>query len=59
MKTNDQRWRKLPHTSKQEEIMDQLHIPYDENMTRGEASDAIAEELENSPHPFSEEAFNP
>lgn len=59
MKNNDQQWRKLPVTKKQEVVMDELHIPFDPNMTRGEASDAITEELENAPHPFSEEAFNP
>jgi len=39
--------------------MDELHIPYDADMTRGEASDAISEEMDSAPHPFSEEAFQP
>ncbi len=59
MSTKDQRWRDLPHTSKQEELMDILGIEYDATMTRGEASDAITLELDTAPHPFSEEAFNP
>jgi hypothetical protein len=59
MKTKDQRWRSLPMTSKQESLMEKLHIPYDEKMTRGEASDAITEYEESAPHPYSEEAFNP
>jgi hypothetical protein len=37
--------------------MDALRLPYDENTTRGEASSAITEAEEGSPHPFSEEAL--
>ncbi len=44
-------------TKRQIDLMDEMNIPHDPSMTRGEASDAISEEIETSPHPFSEEAF--
>jgi hypothetical protein len=50
-------WRSKPITDRQLQIMEERHIPSSHTMTRGEASDAITEDLEMSPHPFSEDAF--
>lgn len=51
-------WHNKPATEKQLAQLDRLGIPYDDGITRGEASEVIAEGLEMLPHPFSEEAFN-
>ncbi len=44
-------------TTKQIDLMEQLGIPWNETMTRQEASDLITEAIETSEHPFSEDAL--
>lgn len=56
MKTKNKDWRGLPITRKQIDLMQERGIAFDCAMTRGESSDAISEDLEDSPHIFSEEA---
>lgn len=57
MKPKSDAWRTLPITQAQIDFMESREIGWHDDMTRGEASDAISEELETTPHPFSEEAF--
>ena len=58
MKSIKSNWRNKPITDKQIAIMEQFSIPFDNNMTRGEASAAITEFQETADHIFSEEAFH-
>lgn len=57
MKPKSDAWRTLPITQAQIDFMESHEIEWRDDMTRGEASDAISEEIETAPHPFSEEAF--
>jgi len=50
-------WRRLPMTKAQADRLDELHVRYDSNTTRGEASDLITREVEMTDHPFSEDAL--
>ena len=44
-------------TNAQIAMMEQRGLDYDDEMTAKEASDAITEDVELSPHPFSDDAF--
>jgi len=55
MSTN---WRDKPASQNQLDLLDQLGVPHDASMTRGEASDLINESRDDD-HIFSEDALQP
>lgn len=56
--TKSDKWRNKPASEKQISLLDSLGIPWDEDISRGEASDLITEASEDA-HLFSEDALQP